>query len=47
MGTPGVDGKLTTTNHVAEIETVLGIEAVPIPPASLSLSLRFRVARAR
>ncbi|KAH8071284.1 DNA-directed 5'-3' RNA polymerase [Aureococcus anophagefferens] len=27
MGTPGVDGRRTTTNHVAEIEAVLGIEA--------------------
>lgn len=27
MGAPGVDGRNTTTNHVAEVEAVLGVEA--------------------
>ena len=27
IGAPGVDGVNTTTNHVAEVESVLGIEA--------------------
>jgi RNA polymerase Rpb1, domain 5 len=27
MGSPGIDGLHTTTNHVIEVETVLGIEA--------------------
>jgi len=27
MGSPGIDGRRTTTNHVLEVETVLGIEA--------------------
>lgn len=27
MGSPGVDGHLTTTNHIIEVEEVLGVEA--------------------
>jgi DNA-directed RNA polymerase III subunit RPC1 len=27
MGSPGIDGLHTTTNHVIEVETVLGVEA--------------------
>jgi DNA-directed RNA polymerase III subunit RPC1 len=27
MGSPGIDGRFTTTNHVLEVESVLGIEA--------------------
>jgi DNA-directed RNA polymerase III subunit RPC1 len=27
LGTPGVDSRTATTNHVAEVERVLGIEA--------------------
>lgn len=27
MGSPGIDGRKTTTNHVLEVESVLGIEA--------------------
>ena len=34
MGTPGVDGAATTTNHVMEVERVLGIEAARASIAS-------------
>jgi DNA-directed RNA polymerase III subunit RPC1 len=27
MGSPGIDGRLTTTNHIIEVEQTLGVEA--------------------
>ena len=39
IATRGVKGTATTSNHTAEVEKSLGIEAARYPPPPLSLSL--------